>query len=74
LIDFTIEDLTSDEWILVTSVVTILWGWHNGNVVDQSFELVMVVILDEFVVVVFELLQAIVIVEKLINAAVFAVE
>jgi len=74
LVDLAVEDLTSDEWILATSIMAIVLVRHNGDVVDQHFELIVVEVLDEFIVVVFELLQAVVIVEKLVNCAFFVVQ
>jgi len=58
----------------VTSVVSGLLGRHHGDVVDQDGELVVVEVLDQLVVEVLELLQAVIIVEELVYRAVFVVE
>jgi hypothetical protein len=58
----------------MTTVVTIIFVWHNCDVVDQYFQLIMVEILNELVVIVLELLETVIIVKKLVDVAVFAVQ
>jgi len=73
LIDLTVEDLTSDERILMTSVLFVLL-WHHGDVVDENLQFVMIEILNEFIIVVFKFLKAVIVIEQLVNGAVFATE
>lgn len=51
----------------MTSVVASIFGGHNSDIVNQDLELFMVEILYQLVIVGFELLKTIVIVEKFVN-------
>jgi hypothetical protein len=73
LIDLTVEDLTGNEGVLVTPILLVLL-WHHGDVVNKNFQLVVIEILDEFIVVVFELLKAVVIVKQLVNGAILVAQ
>lgn len=66
LVDLTIEDFTCNKWILVPSVLLVLL-WHDSDVVDKNFELIVIEVFDELVVVVLELLKAVIVIEKLVN-------
>ena len=43
-----------DSWLLATSIMAIVLVRHNSDVVDQHFELIVVEVLDEFIVVVLQ--------------------
>lgn len=48
--------------------------WHDCDVVDEDFELIVIEVFDQLVIVVFELLQAVVVIQQFINWAVFAAQ
>ena len=50
----------------MSSVLLVLL-WHHGDVVNKHFELIMIEVFDQLVVVVLELLQAVVVIQKLVN-------
>lgn len=58
----------------MSPVVSVFTAWHNGDVVDQDFKLIVIKIFDQLVVVVFEFLQAVIVIEKLVNCAVLTVK
>ena len=58
----------------MSSVVTWILWWKNSNVVDHNFELVVVKVFNELVIVVFEFLETVIVVKKLVHAAVLAVK
>ena len=57
----------------MTSVLFVLL-WHHGDVVDENLQFVMIEILNEFIIVVFKFLKAVIVIEQLVNGAVFATE
>ena len=58
----------------MASVVSIFFAWHDGDVVDEDLQFVVVEILDEFVVEVLELLKAVIVIKELVDGAIFVVE
>ena len=74
LVDLAVEDLSGDEWILVSSIVAVFLGWHDGDIINQDLKLIVVEILNKLVIEVLELLQAVIIIEELVDRAVFAVK
>jgi hypothetical protein len=46
----------------VSSALLIL-VWHDGDIVNENLQLVMIEILDKFIVVVFEFLKAVIVIE-----------
>mmetsp|Transcript_32815 Transcript_32815/g.50106 ORF Transcript_32815/g.50106 Transcript_32815/m.50106 type:complete len:426 (+) Transcript_32815:1600-2877(+) len=73
LVDLAVENLSGEERIFVTAVVLVVLG-HNGDVVNQRLQLLVIEVLDQFVVVGLELLQAVVVIEELLNGTVLTVE
>jgi len=58
----------------VASIVAVLLGGHDGDVVDERLQIVMIEILDQLLVEVFQLLQAVVVVKQLFDRAVLGIE
>jgi hypothetical protein len=74
LVDLAVENLTGDVRIFsTTGIASILFG-HDGNIVDESLKLVMIEEFNELLIEILELLKTIIVIKKLVDRTVLAVE
>ena len=74
MIDLAVEYLTCNEWVFVSSVVSILSKRHDSDIIDQLLESIVLKVLDQLFVVIFKFLNAVIIVEKLVDRTVLTIQ